>query len=137
MVNEKKKGIRERITENSVAICRAVKGLTEGEARDVVSGIKAENCFHAWKSLHSNFEPGLNSKKGQVFYEFTNMVLKPIKSIDGLRMLLVEMETKIKAVEDITGEVVSSAHAKGVLVGIMDPITRQHTAMQQGERFDF
>ena len=64
------------------------------------------------------------------------MVLKPAKNTDDLRMLLVEMETKIKAVEDITGEVVSSAHAKGVLVCIMDPITRQHTAMQQGERFD-
>ena len=65
-----------------------------------------------------------------------NMVLKPAKNTDDLRMLLVEMETKIKTVEDITGKVVSSAHAKGVLVGIMDPITRQHTAMQQGERFD-
>ena len=45
-------------------------------------------------------------------YEFTNMVVKPAKNTDDLRMLLVEMETKIKTVEDITGEVVSSAHAK-------------------------
>ena len=51
------------------------KRITEGGARDVVCGIIAENGFHAWKSLHSNFEPGLNSKKGRVLYEFTNMVL--------------------------------------------------------------
>ena len=61
------------MNEDSVAIYRALKGLTEGEASDVVCGIKAENGFHAWKSLHSNFEPGLNSKKGRglyLFYEY-------------------------------------------------------------------
>ena len=135
-IGEKEGKYNKKVTEDSVAIYRALKGLTDEEARDVVCGVKSENGIHAWKSLHNNFEPGLNSKKGRVLYEFANMVLKPSKNTDDLRMLLVEMETKIKNVEDITGEVVSSAHAKGVLVGIMDPITRQHTAMQQGENFD-
>ena len=108
-IEDKEGKYTKKVTEDSVAIYRALKGLTDGEARGVVCGVKSENGFHAWKSLHNNFEPGLNSKKGRVLYEFTNMVLKPAKNTDDLRMLLVEMETKIKTVEDITGEVVSSA----------------------------
>ena len=33
-------------------------------------------------------------------------------------------------------ERVSSAHAKGILVGIMDPMTRQHTAQHHGKTFE-
>ena len=32
-------------------------------------------------------------------------------------------------VEEVTGELISDNHAKSVLVGILDPMTRQHTAM--------
>ena len=33
-------------------------------------------------------------------------------------------------VEDVTNEEISDMHAKSVLIGILDPITRQHTAME-------
>ena len=35
-------------------------------------------------------------------------------------------------VEEVTGELISDNHAKSVLVGILDPMTRQHTAMHHG-----
>ena len=44
------------------------------------------------------------------------------------------MEQRIKLVEDFTGEDVSENHAKSVLVGILDPTTRQHTAMYHGNK---
>ena len=33
----------------------------------------------------------------------------------------------MKLVDDVTGEEVSEMHARSVLVGILDPVTRQHT----------
>ena len=35
-------------------------------------------------------------------------------------------------VEEVTGELISDNHAKSVLVGILDAMTRQHTAMHYG-----
>ena len=35
-------------------------------------------------------------------------------------------------VEEVTGELISDSHAKSELVGILDPMTRQHTAMHHG-----
>ena len=41
--------------------------------------------------------------------------------------LLTEIDRKMKLVDDVTGEEVSEMHARSVLVGILDPVTRQHT----------
>ena len=44
-----------------------------------------------------------------------------------------EMDGKMKLVEDVTGEEVSEMHARSVLVGILDPVIRQHTAMNHSK----
>ena len=83
-----------------------------------------------------NFEPGLESRKGRVLFEFGNMITKPSKSPEENRSLIVEMEKRIKVVEEITMSTISDDHAKSILIGIIDPITRQHTARDHGKPFE-
>ena len=42
----------------------------------------------------------------------------------------------MKLVEDVTGEEVSEMHARSVLVGILDLVTRQHTAMNHSKSYE-
>ena len=123
-----------KVRGDKVQIWRALKNLTDGEARKVVTSVKSENGFRAWQKLHMRFGPSLSSKQGLVLMELGGMVAKPAKSPAETRALLTEMEQKIKLVEEITGEDVSDNHAKSVLVGILDPTTRQHTAMHHGSK---
>ena len=43
----------------------------------------------------------------------------------------------MKKVEDITDIPVDDNHAKSILIGILDPTTRQHTAMKHGQNVKF
>ncbi len=60
------------------------------------------------------------------------MVAKPAKNPSATRNLVTEIDQRIKLVEDTTGKTVDEDHAKIVLIGILDPTTRQHTAMEHG-----
>ena len=123
-----------KVRGDKTQIWRALKNLTDGEARKVVTSVRSENGFRAWQKLHMRFGPSLSSKQGLVLMELGGMVAKPAKSPAETRALITEMEQKIKLVEEITGEDVSDNHAKSVLVGILDPTTRQHTAMHHGSK---
>jgi hypothetical protein len=123
-----------KVTSDELQVWRALKTLTTGEARKVVTSIKTENGYRAWQKLHMRFGPSLSCKQGMVLMEFSAMVAKPAKTPDETRNLITEMERKIKLVEDVTGEEISENHAKSVLVGILDPLTRQHTAMYHGKK---
>ena len=57
--------------------------------------------------------------------QFSGMVARLAKSPGETIALLTEMDRKMKLVEDVTGEEVSEMHARSVLVGILDPVTRQ------------
>ena len=118
--------------DEGVRVWRALKGITTGEARKVINTVKDENGFRAWISLHQRFEPGLAIQQGMVLADFSGMVAKPAKTPSDTRDLMTEIQRKIKNIEDITGEVISESHAKSVMVGVLDPITRQHTALYQG-----
>ena len=126
---------RPDIASERVAIWRALKALTAGDARDVVAGVEDENGWRAWQKLHGYFEPSLNAKKGQVLAELAVMTTKPARGPIELRSLLLEMEKKIKTVKDIIQREVDDDHSKSILITIMDPITRQHTASSHGEKY--
>jgi hypothetical protein len=123
-----------KITSDELHVWRMLKNLTNGEARKVVTSIKTENGFRAWQKLHMRFGPSLASKQGMVLMEFSAMMARPAKTQDETRSLAMEMERRIKLVEDVTGEEVSENHVKLVLVGILDPMTREHTAMYRGSK---
>ena len=42
----------------------------------------------------------------------------------------------MKLIRELTHEGVSDVHAKSILIGILDPMTRQHTAYKQSDRFE-
>ena len=54
---------------------RARKGLTDGEARNVLEGAHAEDGFEAWQMLVRRFEPGVAVKEGLAMAEFSGMIL--------------------------------------------------------------
>ena len=64
------------------------------------------------------------------------MVSGPGKTITEMRDLITEMDRKLKLIRDLTHEGVSDVHARSVLIGLLDTMTRQHTACKQGEAFE-
>ena len=68
--------------------------------------------------------------------EFSGMVVKPAKGPGDLLSLITEMDRRMKILEDVTREPVPSMMAKAVLIGILDPITRQHTAIVHALQYD-
>ena len=121
---------------DKVKLWRSLKKLTDGEAKKVVTAVKEEDGFRAWQKLKQRFEPGLQAKRGQILYELNAMIINPAKSPADLVTLVTEMDQKIKTIEDITGEKVGEMHMHSVLIGILDPMTRQHTAMKHGLSYD-
>ena len=81
---------------------------------------KDEDGFRAWQRLKQRFEPGLAARHGIVMAECSGMVARLAKIPGETVALLTEMDRKKKLVEDV---------ARSVLVGILDPVTRQHTAV--------
>ena len=60
--------------------------------------------------------------------DFHNMGSKPARNPGELQTLITEMGRKIKVIEEITGQDVPDMMAKSVLLSVLDPTTRQHTA---------
>ncbi len=67
--------------------------------------------------------------------DFTGMVGRPAKTPGELQTLVTEIGRKIKMIEDITGQEVPDMMAKAVLLGVLDPLTRQHTAAIHSQSF--
>ena len=127
----------DKVIGDGVNVWRALKTLTGGEARKVVMSVRPENGFQAWQKLHMRFGPSLAARQGAVLSELSMMVTKPAKNPTDTKILVTELERRIKLVDDITGDGVGDNHAKSVLVGILDPMTRQHTAMYHGSTHNF
>ena len=94
--------------------------------------VKSEDGFKAWQKLHMRFGPSLSAKEGMAFADFSGMVAKPATKPGETKSLITELERRMKMVEEVTGELISDNHAKWVLVGILEPMTRQQTAMHHG-----
>ena len=94
--------------------------------------VKNEDGFKAWKKVHMHFGPSLSAKQGMALADFSGMVAKPATKPGETKSLITELERIVKMVVEVTGELISDNHAKSVLVEILDPMTRQHTAMHHG-----
>ena len=97
----------DQVTQDEVQVWRALKGLTDGEARKVVLSVRDEDGFLAWRKLCLHFEPTLAAMQGRVIAEFGAMVTKPAKDTAETRRLVTELDQRKKLVEDLTGETVS------------------------------
>ena len=125
-----------KVLSYSVQVWRALKGLTSGVARFVVQSVEGENWLGAWRRLHHQFERKLVIKQGQVLSDFAAMVMQPARRNAETRGLITELDRKMKLFREPTHEGVSDVHTKSILIGILDPMTRQHTADKQSDRFE-
>ena len=125
-----------RVRNDKTPLWRALKKVTEGESRRVVGGIRGEDGFKAWYALNRRFEPSVSARHGSVMADFSGMAVRPAKSPGELQTLITEITRKMKLIEDITGEAVPDLWAKSVLLGALDPLTRQHTAAMHAQGFD-
>ena len=124
-----------KVTGDHVEVWRALQGLTTTEvARTVIMSVGAEDGFKAWRRLHMQFEPKVAIHQRQVLADFAAMVSRPAKSIADTSELLTELKSRMKMVRDLQG--ISDMHARSVLIGILDPQTRQHFAYKQAEPFE-
>ena len=129
-------GYPDKVGKDQVNIWRALKKLTGGEAKKIVMSVRNENGWEAWLRLRQRFAPFLAAKQGAVLADFSGMVAKPAKTPHELMVMISDMDRKIKYIEDVNQEEVPSIMAKGVLIGIMDPLTRQHTAAFHTLKYD-
>ena len=62
---------------NSVHLFRALRALTEAEARMVLQGVREENGFEAWRQLHQRFGLSVAAKQGQAMCHVTRSPSPP------------------------------------------------------------
>ena len=116
---------------------RALKSLTEGEARMVVQGVKEERGFEAWRLLHMRYGLSTAAKQGQVMADVISIVQKPSKSPSETRARVIELERRVRVAEDVTGKPLDDSHVKSVLAAVLDAVTRAHTTHLLGSRFTY
>ena len=80
-----------KVREDSQKIWRALKKLTEGEARKVVVAVESEDGYKAWRRLDEYFEPSLAGKMGKVVAEFSELIKSPARNPEELRKLINEL----------------------------------------------
>ena len=114
-----------------------LKSRTGGETYRIVTAVGSNNGMEAWRKLHKHFEPEVGVRIAQAQAEFTMMVNRQAKDTKELKHLLIEMEEKMKRVEEVTLKEVNDDHSKSVLTCMMDPQTRRHTINSQGEGVSF
>ena len=111
--------------EEHTNLWRLLRRIAEGESKKVVMSIKDEDGFRAWQRLKQRFERGLAARQGIVMAEFPGTVARPTKSPGESIALLTD---------DGGG---SQRDARAVrLVGILDPVTHQHTAMNHSKSYE-
>ena len=116
-----------------VATWRALKRLTEGATLSIVLSIKAEHGFRAWIRIARNFLISLDGQKGAALSELANMVSNKATTPEQTRQKLTEYETKVLFCEEISGEPLGDTHKKSIILGFMDPMTRQATVNYHGQ----
>ena len=116
---------------------RALKTLTEDEARLVVQGVRAENGYEAWRLLHMRYGLSSAAKQGQVMGDVISIVQKPCKTPADTRARVIELERRVRLAEEVTGKTLDDNHVKSVLAAILDPLTRAHTTHLLGTETDY
>ena len=121
------------MAEESEVLWLTLKYLTEdnSEPRKVVTSVMHEDGFAAWSRLNARYGLALAARQGQVLAQFASMV-KVSKTPAETRSNMTEIDRMAKIVFEVTGRPVTDESMKGVLVGSLDPITRQMTAHLHG-----
>ena len=113
---------------------RALKLYTDRgtEANQVVLSVPDEDGFAAWVMLHRRFGMALSMRQGVALASFSNLGQKRCNTPAETRTRVIEIDRVARATEEVTGETIGEGHWKSVLVQMLDPVTRQHTAALMG-----
>jgi len=129
-----KKGVTEDWKKRGRDLHRALKNFTDGDAKKIIMTVKEENGWAAWKELCMNSESGINARMSAALQEVTGILKKPAGSPLETRKLIPELERRFKETEELMEQggasttVMDDTWKKAMLLGIIDPITRQMTA---------
>ena len=69
--------------------------------------------------------------------EFSAMASRTAKNPAETKKVITEIEERMKKLEETMGKDLDENHAKSVLIGVLDPITRQHTCLKHGQDINF
>ena len=76
---------------------RALERFTDGEAAKVLSTVKDDNCFEAWRQLHLRCEPELEAQRNVVLADLHNLAQSKI--IDETRSKTAELKVRVAKAE--------------------------------------
>ena len=82
----------DRVIRDQVQVWRAIKRLTEGEAKKIIMSVKDEDGFRAWQQLRLRFEPAVGSRQGMVLADFSGMVARPAKTPSELVTIIADFQ---------------------------------------------
>ena len=130
------KSKNDELGNEGVQLWRALKKLTEdySEARQVVTSVPDEDGYAAWAKLHKRYGMALAMKQGTMLANFSSLGTNKCKSPSETRSRVIEIDRMAQMTHEITGHPVGDGHWKSVLVGMLDPVTRQHTANLMGSK---
>ena len=63
---------------------------------------------------------------------FSQLGMTNMKTPAETRSRVIEIDKAAKLTQEITGEAIADSHFKSILVGMLDPLTRQHTSSYMG-----
>ena len=120
----------------AIQVWRALKKLTEdySEARQVVISVPGEDGYAAWVKLHRRFGMALGMRQGTMLSNFSQLGSVKMKSPVETRSKVIEIDRMAKLAQETNGEPIGEGHWKSVLVGMLDPLTRQHTSRMMGSQ---
>ena len=104
------------------------------EARLAVTSVPSEDGFAAWVKLHRRYGMALAMKQGTMLATFSQLGLTKMKNPAVTRSEVIDIDKMAKLTQEIMGEPVGEGHWISVLVGMLDPLTRQHTSSLMGSK---
>jgi hypothetical protein len=102
-----------------------VKVKGGGQADRILRGVDAKRGLEAWRMLWPWFEKRLEHKGMQAHMDAKNMVGRKAKSVLDTKMMLVEMDERLRKLEEC-GKEVDMEQMKTVMVMWMDEETKKH-----------
>ena len=81
----------------------------------------------AWQNLFRHFQPALAAREAVAYADVMGMISKKAKTLGEMRKFMVELEDKVRICRELCGIEVEKHTLRSVLVGMLHPLTRQHT----------
>ena len=120
------------IKECKEKLYRALQELTEDTPNRIIEAIKLEDGYEAWFEVNMYFEPILKAQQGKALDDLNSLMKERASNVAETRDKMSDLVAKIAYAEELTEEAISNAHARSVLLGFLDDLTRLHTVEFHG-----